>query len=401
MPSIINRRGRPPHPDILTPAEWQVLEGVRAGLTNQEIADHLGVTFHTVKFHISNMLGKLHLEDRQALAVWRPNEPETPGRRHWARWLPFGGLKAAGGTAAGAAIVVGGAVATVIFLAAGDEDQAAGSPTSSPAQESVVPAPTRPDTLGPTPAAATDPADAALPQGTVGVEARILALSAAFSRVSLTVEMDAMLPERTVPNAADLTVTAITSEGRVVLTDRGRDYTVVPDKGVWIVRVETAPLPEDTVEIEIEVRRLALRPPGSPEPPADLIGPWIGTASIDDAPELAVDLSDRVPARIDTGFGWAYVIDGVDLSGSELAVTYHAEGNVRDLRPWLLTAYGDATRTVMFQALTPQTVTFQVAPGEEAVTVWFGPAERQDNLHAVPGTGTLESGDWSITIPLD
>jgi DNA-binding CsgD family transcriptional regulator len=72
MPSIINRRGRPPYPDILTPSEWQVLEGVRAGLTNQEIAVRLGVTFHTVKYHISNMLSKLHLEDRQQLAAWRP-----------------------------------------------------------------------------------------------------------------------------------------------------------------------------------------------------------------------------------------------------------------------------------------------------------------------------------------
>lgn len=29
----MTKRGRPPHPDILTPAEWRVVEGVWHGLT--------------------------------------------------------------------------------------------------------------------------------------------------------------------------------------------------------------------------------------------------------------------------------------------------------------------------------------------------------------------------------
>jgi len=31
-------RGRPADPDILTPAEWQIAEAVRHGLTNRQIA---------------------------------------------------------------------------------------------------------------------------------------------------------------------------------------------------------------------------------------------------------------------------------------------------------------------------------------------------------------------------
>ncbi len=66
------RRGRPLHPDILTPAEWRVLEELRKGGTNAEIAVRLGVSPDAVKFHISNMLAKLALDDRHQLAAWRP-----------------------------------------------------------------------------------------------------------------------------------------------------------------------------------------------------------------------------------------------------------------------------------------------------------------------------------------
>ena len=67
-----DRGGRPRHPDILTPAEWRVLEELRRGGTNAEIAVRLRVSPDAVKFHISNMLGKLDLDDRHALAAWRP-----------------------------------------------------------------------------------------------------------------------------------------------------------------------------------------------------------------------------------------------------------------------------------------------------------------------------------------
>src|SRR5687768_9497559 len=115
MPTIVSRRGRPPHPDILTPSEWRVLEGVRAGRTNGEIADQLGVTFHAVKFHISNMLGKLHLEDRQQLAAWRP-APLRPPSRPWRGLFPWAGLKVAGMTVAGSAAVLGIAVFSVFAI---------------------------------------------------------------------------------------------------------------------------------------------------------------------------------------------------------------------------------------------------------------------------------------------
>ena len=68
-------RGRPPYPDLLTPAEQRVLDELRKGGTNAEIAVRLGVSPDAVKYHVSNMLGKLHLPDRHALAAWRPEKP--------------------------------------------------------------------------------------------------------------------------------------------------------------------------------------------------------------------------------------------------------------------------------------------------------------------------------------
>lgn len=67
-----NRGGRPRHPDVLTPAEWRVLEELRKGGTNAEIAVRLGVSPDAVKYHISNMLGQLGLLDRHELGAWQP-----------------------------------------------------------------------------------------------------------------------------------------------------------------------------------------------------------------------------------------------------------------------------------------------------------------------------------------
>ena len=72
-------RGRPPHPDILTPAEWRVLREIRTGATNAEIAVRLGLSIATVKFHIRNIRNKLHLTERAELVAWR-GEPQPEGQ---------------------------------------------------------------------------------------------------------------------------------------------------------------------------------------------------------------------------------------------------------------------------------------------------------------------------------
>jgi DNA-binding NarL/FixJ family response regulator len=53
------KRGRPPHPDILTPREWQVLDLLRQGLTNEQIAHRLDISPATAKYHVSEIISKL------------------------------------------------------------------------------------------------------------------------------------------------------------------------------------------------------------------------------------------------------------------------------------------------------------------------------------------------------
>jgi len=54
----------PPTPDALTDRELDVLRQVVAGLRNKEIAAELGISENTVKFHLRNILDKLHAQSR-------------------------------------------------------------------------------------------------------------------------------------------------------------------------------------------------------------------------------------------------------------------------------------------------------------------------------------------------
>lgn len=52
-------------PDALTRRETEVLEAMVGGTTtNRALAEHLGVSENTVKFHVRNILDKLHLHNR-------------------------------------------------------------------------------------------------------------------------------------------------------------------------------------------------------------------------------------------------------------------------------------------------------------------------------------------------
>lgn len=63
-------RGRPPYADVLTPAEWRVVEAVRHGLTNPDIAKRQGVSTDAVKYHVANALQKLGFSSRADLRQW-------------------------------------------------------------------------------------------------------------------------------------------------------------------------------------------------------------------------------------------------------------------------------------------------------------------------------------------
>lgn len=79
---MASKRGRPPHPGLLTPTEEKVLALIGEGLQNSEIATRLGVTVNTVRFHVSNLLAKSEATDRGSLRNWRPGS-DSPSR-----WRP-------------------------------------------------------------------------------------------------------------------------------------------------------------------------------------------------------------------------------------------------------------------------------------------------------------------------
>ncbi|HET7645360.1 MAG TPA: LuxR C-terminal-related transcriptional regulator [Candidatus Limnocylindria bacterium] len=68
-------RGRPPHPDVLTPAEWQVLDWLRHGMRRAEIARRRGTSVDAVKYHLANIADKLGVRGRE-LRRW-PGIPST------------------------------------------------------------------------------------------------------------------------------------------------------------------------------------------------------------------------------------------------------------------------------------------------------------------------------------
>ncbi|HEX5479219.1 MAG TPA: helix-turn-helix transcriptional regulator [Dehalococcoidia bacterium] len=99
-------RGRPKHPDILTPREWEVLALLRDHRTNDEIAQALGISFTTARFHVSQILGKLGVSSREEAAAWQP----TAERRTWLV-APLGLLRRVEGFGAPARVAAGSMLA--------------------------------------------------------------------------------------------------------------------------------------------------------------------------------------------------------------------------------------------------------------------------------------------------
>lgn len=70
---LMNRMRRPseqPLHTTLTEREKEVLLLMAEGKTNQEIADELFIALKTVKVHVSNILGKLEVQDRTQAVIY-------------------------------------------------------------------------------------------------------------------------------------------------------------------------------------------------------------------------------------------------------------------------------------------------------------------------------------------
>src|SRR5207247_10296253 len=79
----MGKRGRRPHPDILTPREWEVLDLLRERPTNEQIAERLGITLDGAKYHVSEILSKLGVATREEAAAWRAGRAPPVPRVVW------------------------------------------------------------------------------------------------------------------------------------------------------------------------------------------------------------------------------------------------------------------------------------------------------------------------------
>ena len=67
------------HIDKITAMEWDIVKHVGRGLSNKEIAEHIGLSEGTVRNYISTVLSKTGLRDRTQLAIW---EVQSGSRKH-------------------------------------------------------------------------------------------------------------------------------------------------------------------------------------------------------------------------------------------------------------------------------------------------------------------------------
>ncbi len=103
-------------PDQLTAREQEVLDLIRRGLTNEEIAQRLGITVAGAKYHVSQILSKLGVATREEAAAIALREP----RRWWARWPLW--AKIAGAGTVVAAVVGLAVLAWGVWETRGDEE---------------------------------------------------------------------------------------------------------------------------------------------------------------------------------------------------------------------------------------------------------------------------------------
>jgi DNA-binding CsgD family transcriptional regulator len=110
-----------PNPDDLTPRELEVLALIREGLTNEQIAERLGVSFGTAKYHVAEILSKLSVSSREEAARW------SGVRRQLGFAIPVLGMPNAGSilfrkgllVLAGSLALVAAAAGLLLLLVAG------------------------------------------------------------------------------------------------------------------------------------------------------------------------------------------------------------------------------------------------------------------------------------------
>lgn len=76
---LLTARARRPAAVTMTSREREVLELVRDGLANKQIARRLGISERTVKAHLTSVFSAIGVSDRTAAALWAERHPLDRG----------------------------------------------------------------------------------------------------------------------------------------------------------------------------------------------------------------------------------------------------------------------------------------------------------------------------------
>ncbi|MCA9830345.1 MAG: hypothetical protein R3B97_11340 [Dehalococcoidia bacterium] len=152
------------------------------------------------------------------------------------------------------------------------------------------------------------------------------------------------------------------------------NYTVASDRRAVGIEFQGAALDwERASELTLQMDAFYIVPPGGDG--IRISGPWTVVAQIRvrDVPgERAVSGGAR---RLDTGFGWTYVIDEVRADALSVSVTYHVEGATSGLVPvpWKPER---GNNLLLPQGVPTQTVVLARDSSEPSFDIYFGAGAR-------------------------
>ncbi len=108
--------------DALTTREREVLDLIRRGLTNEEIAQRLGISLDGAKYHVSQILSKLGVGTREEAASAEAGKPRLreERRRWWGQWPLV--AKIAGAATVAVAVAGLGVLAWGVLRTTGDDE---------------------------------------------------------------------------------------------------------------------------------------------------------------------------------------------------------------------------------------------------------------------------------------
>ncbi len=187
--------------DSLTDREREVLTLLRHGLTNEEIADGLGITVAGAKYHVSQILSKLGVDSREGAAVWQPEE-KAP---RYAWWRTIVGLSLA--AKIGGAVVLIAASVGLAALGWGVAETGSGGASPPGAASSVFDSVTNPNNwsgTGPVTVTDFEPDDTpkislADAEAPYAAQDGVSIVSAQLVRIQVTTPIDCACPLITLP----------------------------------------------------------------------------------------------------------------------------------------------------------------------------------------------------------